>query len=200
MKKILTWTVFVISTCIFTVIFYNIDPSIPFQAFFAACMVSGIISLIVPCIYQLKWRYDNGVDLFATLETDEKKLKEHMLFIMQHHGIEENLKELNDIFRNYPQWHLTDWKVFRAWYKAQIDHMIKKPEIYGLTMKGTGEPYSTDKDPLYDPDAPDWEEFDRPHYYDDDDDYDTRNSLKKSAEDGISLGIGFGIGSDISNN
>lgn len=204
MKKILTWTVFVISTCIFTVIFYNIDPSIPFQAFFAACMVGGILSLIVLCIYQLKWRYDNGVDLFATLETDESKLKAHMLFIMQYHGIEENLKELNDIFRNYPQWNLSDWVVFRAWYKDQIDYMLKKPEIYGLKMKETGEPYSIDKDPLYDPDAPDWKQFDdRPHYYDDDDyddDYDTRNSLKKSAEDGFSLGIGLGIGSDISSN
>ena len=80
--------------------------------------------------------------------------------------------------------------------------MLKKPEIYGLRMKETGEPYSIDKDPLYDPDAPDWEQYDRHHYYyddgdyDDDEDYDTRNSIKKYTEDGTSLGIGLGIGSD----
>ena len=37
--------------------------------------------------------------------------------------------------------------------------MVKKPDIYGLTMKG-GSPYDKDKDPLYDPNAPDWEQFD----------------------------------------
>lgn len=170
MKKILAWSIFIISTCIFTVYFYSRNPSTPFLAFFAACFVSVLLALIVPCVYQINWRKDNGVDLFAPLETDETTLKEHMLFIMQYHGIEENLKELNVIFRNYPQWHLEDWVVFRSWYKAQIDHMVKYPDIYGLKMKGTGEPYNADKDPLYDPNAPDWEQYDRPHY--DEDDYD----------------------------
>lgn len=198
MKKILTWSVFIISTCIFTVYFYNRGPSTPFQAFFAACFVSGALALIVPCVYQIKWRKDNGVDLFATLETDEEKLKEHMLFIMQYHGIEENLKELNEIFRNYPQWHLEDWVVFRSWYKAQIDHMVKYPEIYGLRTKGTGEPYSADKDPLYDPEAPGWEQYDRPHYDDDDDDDDDfddygNNDNAGKASDALSVGMGIGI-------
>lgn len=200
MKKILTWSVFIVSTCIFTVYFYNLDPSTPFQAFFTACFVSGALALIVPCIYQIKWRKDNGVDLFATLETDEEKLKEHMLFIMQYHGVEENLKELNEIFRNYPQWHLADWEVFRSWYKAQIDHMMKYPEIYGLTMNGTGEPYSKEKDRLYDPEAPDWEQYDISRCDDDDDDsddYDDEDSgnddKKSKVSDALSVGMGIGI-------
>lgn len=139
MKKLITWSVYILSTCIITAFLYKVDPSSPFEAFFAACFVSVGPALIVLCIYQLKWRHDNGVDLFATLETDKRKLKKHMLFIMQYHGIEENLKELNDIFRNYPQWELHKWEVFRAWYKAQIDHMVLHPDIYGLSLNG--EPY-----------------------------------------------------------
>lgn len=155
-KRITLLLSFILSTCFVTFYLYKQDPSTPFQAFFTACFVVVCVALMVNCIFGLKWRYDNGIDLFATLETDQEKLKEHMLFIMQYHGVEENLKELNDIFRNYPQWHLEKWVVFRAWYKAQIDYMIKRPEIYGMKMKGTGEPYSIDKDPLYDPNAPDW--------------------------------------------
>lgn len=197
MKKILTWAVFIVSICIFTVYFYNLDPSTPFQAFFAACFVSGALALIVPCIYQIKWRKDNGVDLFATLETDEEKLKAHMLFIMQYHGIEENLKELNDIFRNYPQWELQNWEVFRSWYKDQVDHMLKYPEIYNLTMKADGSPYSKEKDSLYDPDALDWELFDRDHSddaADDDDDFDDADQHDKRSGAGDALAIGMGIG------
>lgn len=195
MKKILTWSVFIISTVILTAYLYNLDPSTPFQAFFTACFVSGALALIVPCVYKIKWRYDNGVDLFATLETNEAKLKEHMLFIMRHHGVEENLTELNEIFRNYPQWHLEDWEVFRAWYKAQIDHMMKYPDIYGLTLKGSGEPYDIEKDRMYDPEAPDWDQFDIPRCDDDDNDFeDSGNDDKKSkASDALAVGIGVGI-------
>lgn len=158
-----------------------------------------IVGLSVFAFSEIKRRKENGIDLFATLETDPEKVKDHMLFIMQYHGIEENLKELNDIFRNYPQWELDKWEVFRAWYKAQIDHMVKKPEIYGLTLKG-GLPYSKEEDPLYDPDAPDWEQFDRPRYYydekeDDDNDYDDddlSDNKKDSPSDWIYRGIGFG--------
>lgn len=186
--------VFIITTCVLTCYLYSLDPSTPVQALLMGCISGGVLSLFVPCAYQIKWRHDNGVDLFATLETDEEKLKEHMLFIMQYHGIEENLKELNEILRNYPQWHLEDWVVFRSWYKAQIDHMVKYPEIYGLRIKGTGEPYSTDKDPLYDPEAPDWELYDRPRYDDeeDDDNDDEPPKISSAAKDGLFFGIGFG--------
>lgn len=158
-------------------------------------IILGLIGGV--CVFafaEIKRRKENGIDLFATLETDPEKVKDHMLFIMQYHGIEENLKELNDIFRNYPQWELDKWEVFRAWYKEQIDYMVKKPDIYGLTMKD-GSPYDKDKDPLYDPNAPDWEQFDRPRYYDeeDDDDYtDTDNKYRKAVEDGFYTGIGLG--------
>lgn len=56
MKKILTWSVFIVSTCIFTVNFYNRYPATPFQTFFVTCFVSGALALIVPCIYQIKRR------------------------------------------------------------------------------------------------------------------------------------------------
>jgi hypothetical protein len=157
----------------------------------------AITFLIMAAIKGIIWRAENGVDLLATLETDPEKVKEHMLFIMQYHGVEENLKELNDIFRNYPQWELQNWEVFKAWYKDLIDHALENPEIYNLTMKD-GTEYSKETDPLYDPDAPDWEQFDRKRYYnDDDDDNDDYNDdtpdLKKAANDGLMMGIGFGL-------
>lgn len=206
MKKKLTWCVFIVSTCILTVYLYNLDPTTPIQAFFTACFISGALALIVPCIYQIKWRHDNGVDLFATLETDEEKLKEHMLFIMQYHGVEENLKELSDIFRNYPQWELQKWEVFRAWYKDQIDHMEKFPEIYNLTMKSDGSPYSKDKDPLYDPEAPDWALFDRVRNYEDeedddkednDDDFEDYGNTDKKIDVGSAIAFGIGLGAGL---
>ena len=196
MKKILTWVVFIVATCILSLYFYSIDPSTPVQAFFMACIVFWALALIVPCIYQIKWRHDNGVDLFATLETNEEKLKEHMLFIMQYHGVEENLKELNEIFRNYPQWELKNWEVFRAWYKAQMDHMLQYPDIYRLSADGA--PYVKEDDPLYDPEAPDWSLYDRAHYDDDDeagaDEYYKNSYGGSDAADAIAFGIGLAAG------
>lgn len=174
---------------------------------YTGCMEFGLVFLALFCtvitffifaaIIGIIWRAQNGVDMLATLETDPKKVKEHMLFIMQYHSTDETLKELNEIFRNYPQWELENWEVFRAWYKAQIDYMIDRPEIFGLTMKGSGEPYIKEQDPLYDPDAPDWSQYDRP-YYDDDvddddiDDNDSGHNLRKAAEEVFFTGIGLG--------
>lgn len=173
---------------------------IDFGLVFLAALGTVITFLIIAAVLGLIWRAKNGVDLLATLETDPDKVKEHMLFIMQYHGAEENLKELNDIFRNYPQWELENWEVFRAWYKDLIDHALENPEIYNLTNKD-GSEYSKETDPLYDPDAPDWEQFDRKRYYDDDDDSDDYNddtpSLRKAAEEGLLMGIGFGLAKNI---
>ena len=115
------------------------------------------------------------------------------------------LNELNDVFRNYPQWQLEKWEVFRAWYKELIDHALENPEIYNLSMKD-GSDYSKEKDPLYDPDAPDWELFDRNRYSDeeddeeDDDDYDDDTPKGKTeAKDALMVGIGFGLANCIIN-
>lgn len=152
--------------------------------------------LLLAAIIGIDRRIEDGVDLLATLETDPEKVKENMLFIMRYghiKGIKGALEEFNDTFRNYPQWHLQDWEVFRAWYKHEIDHMTEKPAIYQITMSD-GSAYSKEKDPLYDPDAPDWEQFDREHYEDDDgeDNNDETPNVKKSASEGFYLGIGLG--------
>ncbi|MDE6277994.1 MAG: hypothetical protein K2M06_07800 [Muribaculaceae bacterium] len=166
-----------------------------------AVFESVITVLIIAAIKCIIWRVKNGVDLFATLETDPEKVKEHMLFIMQYgngRGVEGVLEELNEIFRNYPQWELENWKVFRAWYKHIIDLALENSQIYVLTMKD-GREYDKENDPLYSPDAPDWAQFDRPRYSveddddEDDDEYtDTDNGYRKSAEDGFFTGLGLG--------
>lgn len=165
-----------------------------------AAFESVLTIIMIYAIKVIVWRKQNEVDLFANLETDPEKVKEHMLFIMQYghtEGIKGSLKEFNDIFRNYPQWELENWEVFRAWYKDLIDHAIDNPEIYTLKKKD-GSPYNKTEDPLYDPDASDWEQFDRPRFYDDeenddDDDYTDNNyKYRKSAEEGFYTGIGLG--------
>lgn len=170
-------------------------------------IILGLIGgLCVFAFAEIKRRKENGINLFATLETDPEKVKAAMLYRMQwggEGGTKETLNQFNDIFRNYPQWELHNWEVFRAWYKDQIDCLIQYPEIITLTMKD-GSPYDKDKDPLYDPDAPDWELFDRPHddseyFYDeddeedDDDNDDFSDNKKDSASDWIYRGIGFGL-------
>lgn len=157
-------------------------------------------TLSILLIASIIWRVKNGVNLCANLESDPEKVKQNMLFIMQFghaEGIVGALKEFNQIFRNYPQWQLQDWEVFRAWYKHEIDHMAARPDTYGMRMKD-GSIYTKESDPLYDPKAPDWSLFDRKHYddednEDDENDYtDNADVLKKSAEDGFYTGIGLG--------
>lgn len=196
--KFYTLLAVIFGACLYGLYLYfgRIDFGLVFLAIFGTIITFLIIAAVIGII----WRVKNGVDLLATLETDPEKVKEHMLFIMQYHGVEENLKELNDIFRNYPQWELEKWEVFRAWYKNLIDHALENPEIYNLAMKD-GSDYNKEKDPLYDPDAPDWEQFDRKRYYDDDDEEDDNDTpnLKKAAKDGFMMGIGFGLANTIIN-
>ena len=193
---------YILLTAIFGVWSYSLYlyfAKIDFGLVFLAIFGTVITFLIIAAIMGVIWRAKNGVDLLATLETAPEKVKEHMLFIMQYHGAEENLKELNDIFRNYPQWEFQKWEVFRAWYKDLIDHALENPKIYNLTMKD-GSEYSKESDPLYDPDAPDWELFDTRPRYDDEEDYDDNTpNLKKSAKDGFMMGIGFGLANIIIN-
>ncbi len=200
---ILLTVIFSVCLCGLYLYFGRIDFGLVFLAIFETIMTFLIIAAVIGII----WRVKNGVDLLATLETDPEKVKERMLFIMQYghsEGIKGALNEFNDIFRNYPQWEFQSWEVFRAWYKHLIDHALENPHIYNLKMKD-GSQYSKENDPLYDPGAPEWEQFDRKRYYDDDDDEDNDNgdndtpNLKKAAADGFMMGVGFGIANSIIN-
>lgn len=160
-----------------------------FGHLFLSAFGTIVTILIIYAILGIIWRINNGVDVFATLETDPEKVKERMLFVMQyghHNGLKGALEEFKDIFRNYPQWHFQNWVVFRAWYKNMIDGVLREPDIYHLTMDD-GEPYIKEEDPLYDPDAPTWEQFDRHHYYDineEDDEDDEENDEDYDGDDG----------------
>ena len=88
--------------------------------------------------------------------------------------------------------------------------------VHGVdaVIRKDGTPYSTETDNLYDPDAPDWWQFDTRPCYDDeedddddeyneddyDDDYDDgTKKLKKAAKDGFMMGVGFGIVNSVIN-
>ena len=207
-KKIIFWTTATAIYAVWLYVFYRIGGVLDFSAVFFAFIVTIATMGMIACIRVLKWRYENGVDLFATLETDKRTVKDHMMFIMQHghtEGIVGAFKEFNDIFRNYPQWRLQDWVVFRSWYKDQIDYMYAEPNIYRMSMKYDDSPYSKEKDHLYDPDAPAWETFKEHRVYEDDDDDsddygDGSYSIRKSAEEGAEMGIGIGVADSVSDN
>lgn len=187
-----------------------------------AIFLGAVTSFLYLPIRETRQRIRKGIDPWAKLETDPEVVKAHMLFVMQwghEHGVKGAIKEFNEIFRNYPDWRLHDWEVFRAWYKDLIDHIISFHGIHALSGPD-GEPYTRENDDMYDPEAPDWKQFDRRHYYDydvddddddeesdnfddgygydDDDDYsDGGHKLKRSAEEGFYTGIGIGAGMNI---
>lgn len=157
-----------------------------------------ICLLIYLTILDTKRRRKLGIPLSASLESDPEVVKANMLFVMQFGnggGIVGQLKEFNETFRCYPEWELEKWEVFQAWYKHQFDHMCQYPEIYGLRFKD-GSPYDKEKDPLYNPDAPDWEQFDKIDYSEEEDDpyANSRKSLGEDAADGLAMGVGLGAG------
>ncbi|MDE6468783.1 MAG: hypothetical protein K2L28_07805 [Muribaculaceae bacterium] len=117
--------------------------------------------LLVLAVDSIIWRLQNDLDLTDSFETDIEKVKARLLSIMENlpEGGEGAIKSLNTAFRIYPEWKLQKWDTFRAWYKAIIDFMTSQPHLYRLTIPG-GMPYRKELDPLYDPEAPDWELFD----------------------------------------
>lgn len=220
MKKLLNFPILVTIYIGWLLVCNSVKGYIDFEDFFLSLFITILSLLVIIGIKGIIWRIENGVDVFATLETDPENVKEHMLFIMQFghsEGMVGALKEFNDIFRNYPQWELHKWEVFRAWYKHEIDAMTSQPGIYVMTMKKDGSEYSKDKDPLYDPDAPDWEQFDRPHNYDDDDEFDdndddfddddnddyndddNRDSRQDEVDNAFCLGLGMGMANGMLN-
>ena len=184
---------------------YRMQRGITATGFFLSIFLTICTFVALCAVIELIWRHKNGVDLLATLETDPEKVKEHMLFIMQWghpEGIVGAMREFNEIFRNYPEWNLHRWEVFRAWYKHEIDHMTEKPDIYVMKMKADGSSYIKENDPLYDSDAPDWDQFDRDHSHDYDDDEalsDSSPNHKTAATDGFMMGVGFGAADNILN-
>ena len=178
--------------------FYVMEGGFHFSSLLMVAFCSFCTLLLIPAIMAIVGRIKNGVNLFATLESDPEVVKAQMLVTMQyghHKGIKGALKEFNEIFRNYPQWHLEDWEVFRAWYKNIIDCALANPEIYSLHSVG-GAPYYKESDPLYDPNAPDWEQFDRVRNYDDeeeddidDDDDDDDDAIVVASDNGLGIGL-----------
>lgn len=169
-----------------------------------ALIFAGAAVIISKIICPLLFPRENMRKLADIRRSQREELRVKMLVRMQHpSGVDNVLKEFNRIFTLYPDLKLSRWVVFRAWYKDTIDHMTKFPEIYHLTMKSDGSPYRKEDDPLYDENAPDWELFDRDHTHDfDDDDNDSNdssggNDMKKAAQEGFLMGVGFGATNSI---
>lgn len=100
-----------------------------------------------------------------------KELREHILWHMQiPYSNPEKLRNIEKIFRQNPDLKLHRYLPFRAWYKHYMGSYLENPDFYAKLIAAGMTPL--DQDPYFDPNAPDWEQFDQEHYYDDDDDDD----------------------------
>lgn len=119
--------------------------------------------LIIGAVKSIIWRVENGVDLFATLETDPEKLKLKLYMKMLQCQIERFPEVFNDITeetRNYPKWDILGSKMFQSWYKYNVDYMLQHPMNYDLSWLADGNPYIKEKDLYYNFHALPWEETD----------------------------------------
>lgn len=161
--------------------------------------------------FKFSYKSLRGTVLF--LQGKRKEKEEQMLFWMQYRSFPDAMRAIEQLFRQNKHLKLHRYRAFRAWYKYHKDWEKNNPEFYAKLLANGMTPH--EEDPYYDPNAPDWAQFDRPHYYDncdddddydddyDDDDYDdydddSRSSrLRKAAEDGLMMGVGLGVADDL---
>lgn len=161
----------------------------------------------------LKFSYKSLRETVLFLQGKRKAKEEQMLFWMQYCSFPDAMRDIEQLFRQNKHLKLHRYKAFRAWYKYHKDWEKKDLEFYAKLLANGMTTH--EEDPYYDPNAPDWAQFDRPHYYDDDDadedyddydgddeDYDDYDEddfdekspdFKKAARDGFMMGIGYGI-------
>lgn len=207
LKKIV-WAILIFAA--WCVVFSFFIPEVEFVVFFSV-LASIVSASIVVCIKELHRRWQLGIPLLEKLDQTKEQVQNHLLFRFQYghyKGIKGLIEELNYTFRCYPEYELTDWIVFRSWYKDLVDHALAHPDIYTLTVNG-GEPYRPEDDNLYDPNAPAWSEYALKREYDDDDDDESEDDLldwdpfakekeeSKRWSDAISIGYGFALGNTL---
>lgn len=139
--------------------------------------------------FRLSYKYLRETVVY--LQGKRKEKEAEMLVLMQFRSFSDAMKDIELLFRQNKHLKLHRSKVFRAWYKHEIDHMTANPEIYRLSMSD-GTTYDRAKDPFYSHNAPDWEQYDRRSSAGDS--YtDNGRELEKAAEEGFFTGIGLGV-------
>lgn len=145
------------------------------------------------------WKY--GIEDPDLIEYISEKEKGKMLIKMQWDnldGVYRVLEYVLPTINKYPECNFQDWDAFKAWYKETVDNHSSLVELYYRTHVDADFVYCKENDPLYDPDAPDWEQFDRDHSHDFDPTLDYTdyslgyNKKRRAAEDGFFTGIGLG--------
>lgn len=144
-----------------------------------------------------KWyefSYKSLRETVAYLQKKREEKEQEMLFIMQYHSYPTAIQEIKQIFRKNKHLKLHRSKIFRAWYKHYKLREKADPELYRQLLYAGMTPLELD--PYFDPNAPEWEQFDTRPRYDDDNDYyfgDNTPNLRKAAEEGFFMGIGLGL-------
>lgn len=143
-----------------------------------------------------KWYELSYKSLRKTVDYIQRSRKEkemEMLFIMQHLPFPDAMRDIEKTFQLNSHLKLHRSKIFRAWYKHHKLWEKKDPCFYQKLLDAGMTPHELD--PYFDPNAPDWEQFDIRHCYDDDEeDYydDDPPNFRKAAEDGFYTGLGLG--------
>ena len=103
----------------------------------------------------------------AKPKMSKAQARKELLWKMQHC---QGPEEINAVFNFYFEHEddLRDYLPFKSWYKNFVDFAL---EAGIIRLKGGGE-YNPKEDPLYDPNAADWYDTYKIHYYDGDDDDD----------------------------
>lgn len=157
-----------------------------------------------------KWwqlSYKSLRETVVLLQEKREEKEAEMLFKMQYLPFHDAMRDIEQIFRQNKHLKLHRSKIFRAWYKYHKLLEKKDPEFYQKLLDAGMTPHELD--PYFDPNAPDWEQYEIRRDYeddeedeDDDDDYldESTPNLKKAAKDGFMMGIGAGIAGSILNN
>ena len=100
--------------------------------------------------------------LAAEQELRRIRSQRAFLFFFMKCGSEEGtngvFKIFNELSEKHPERKFSSWIVFKAWYKDVIDFAESHPSAISITLNN-GKPYNKFDDPMYDPNAPDWDDF-----------------------------------------
>lgn len=111
--------------------------------------------------YELSYKSLRKTVIFLQKKRQEKEVE--LYDWMKQRPFNYAIKNIKRLFDENRHLKLHRNRAFRAWYKHEIDFMLEHPDIYHLSLAG-GYEYRKEDDPMYDRNAPDWEQFDRENH------------------------------------
>lgn len=158
-KDFKTAIIWLVITCVWTYVVNRVSPGTPFQAFFASLI--GLTPLTIGIIWAILIMF--GINIIPAFEIDPEVIKLNLLLRMRQSTYYNFWDVCNSIIEDaykYPQWDITGSRMFKSWYKYNVDYMLQHPMFFDLTTYDDGSPYIKEQDPNYNIKADPWEETD----------------------------------------